>query len=421
MTYDEVFVLSLFDFIVTIILAKAIISDKEKNFIRSGIYVFIGAVLIGIITKIFGNGIATHVGSTIVHFVWIRFYSKRLVKDFKSYMIVYVFVNILLYTIQFLSVVILTLSTEFKFTLYYGVIAQIISVIIALLMWRFIPVRNAYIFIEQKNKWFQTVIINLLVLYYILSIMWYIDVEGILQSMLSVFILLLVTVVLNTFILKNGLVSQSNKEKLQIYETYLPIINDIIDEIRVKQHDYHNHLQAISSMKSEVLGNNTDVKVYIEQVLQNDIWSELIKINNKVIMAFLYSKYKNAKEEEIIIKYSIKNYLIESNYTDYELVEMYGILIDNAIEATRKTQRNQIEVAIDILDGMNIFEICNPSAKMTSASIKNMFKYHYTTKEKEGHGIGLKKLNELLEKKKGTIRIYYDADYLGINIQIAHY
>lgn len=59
---------------------------------------------------------------------------------------------------------------------------------------------------------------------------------------------------------------------------------------------------------------------------------------------------------------------------------------------------------------MNRIQIKNKAYDISSEDIKQMFKYKYSTKKVQGHGIGLYKIQNLLKKHKGTIAVYNDTD-----------
>ncbi len=53
---------------------------------------------------------------------------------------------------------------------------------------------------------------------------------------------------INLVIIKNGLVNEFTAKELLIYRTYNPIVEELIDEIRSRQHDFDNHLQALNTI-----------------------------------------------------------------------------------------------------------------------------------------------------------------------------
>lgn len=155
--------------------------------------------------------------------------------------------------------------------------------------------------------------------------------------------------------------------------------------------------------------------------MRENIWKDLIKIDNKIIIALFYSKYVYAKDQEINLQFHISNFNFCSQYANYELVEMYGILIDNAIEAVSKQEtRKNIEIILGKHGERNLFRIINPHEFISSKQINQFFEKGYSTKEKKSKGIGLYKLKQILEKKGDIIFFYYDISLKSVIAEIQH-
>ena len=194
-----------------------------------------------------------------------------------------------------------------------------------------------------------------------------------------------------------------------------------MEEFKSKQHDYHNHIQSLSVMKENpALFDPQIYKNYVTQVISQEIWTYLIKLDNKILMAFFYSKYKYAKEKGIHIDFEISNYFINSNYTDYQLVEMYGVLIDNAIEASALTDSRYIKISLKLKDSKNLFSIINSSKIVTPTELGKMFGHGYSTKSGSNRGLGLYKLKKMIEKERGIITTYYDTKEGKMMIELLH-
>ncbi len=83
--------------------------------------------------------------------------------------------------------------------------------------------------------------------------------------------------------------------------------------MRTKQHDYHNHIQTLYALKSmEHLPNG--VEDYLHTIKADDIWMKLIRLDNKVLMAFLYSKFLHAQKDKINVDFKIQNYFLTQNF-----------------------------------------------------------------------------------------------------------
>lgn len=81
------------------------------------------------------------------------------------------------------------------------------------------------------------------------------------------------------------------------------------------------------------------------------------------------------------------------------MVEMIGILLDNALEATKKGNRVILKIYNE--DVIKVVEILNEHEYISANTINNMFRLGYTTKKESGHGYGLDNLNQIVRRNDG--------------------
>lgn len=411
MSIFENIVLSSFDMVMLVTIIFTLKKEKGgiKDLFMAALSVAISGTLVGISGYYIVNVPLGLMMNTLMACILIYALLKRKLSEIIK---IYFFCIVLMASVQFFTTIIYKLTmANFAFSFGYGLLAQTTALVAIFFIVRFVPLQSINSYLTDGNKIFSLIMLNLFVVYYVTLLFWYIDVEGFYTSMIGLLVMIIAFLVLNLVIIRNGLRNQVTADRLQIYETYLPIIENIIEQMRSKQHDYHNHLQVFKALLAKkVVVDNIDS--YFSEVDSKDVWNTLILFENRVVMALLYSKYMEAKSQNIEIEYSFTHPTFQSAFTDYELVEMFGIMIDNAIEATAKLQQHQMQVSISYEQGMNVVQTRNPSEKLTSSEIQRMFEYSYSTKKEAGRGIGLYKLKKLLQKEKGTITIYYDT-HLG--------
>lgn len=165
---------------------------------------------------------------------------------------------------------------------------------------------------------------------------------------------------INLVIVKDGLRNEYEGKMLNVYEKYLPIIDDLMKELRSKQHEFDNHIQAINMISV----TNTDyesivasMKKYIKDLDVNSEFEKLIKLDNKILAGFLYNKSIKAKEYGIDFQIDIKDYGFNINLKDYELIEVIGNLINNTFESGAKN--NCVILEIKEEKNMSAIEIKN--------------------------------------------------------------
>lgn len=377
-----------------------------------------------VICNIVRNDVTSHLLCTAITITALFYYLHRSgISNKISCLLIYFVIFLMVLVLQMVGIVITNLLFgSVEYTLYLGLISQSITLLLVLLVSWLAPISSLETFIEERNAIFSVVITSSVVLYYGITILWFVDVSNINTFILEIIVLVVLAITINTVILRESFVDRIYREKLSIYDTYFPIIDDMIEEIRTKQHDYHNQLQTLLAMKKDDLFTDKDIEDYITEVNRSNKWGELLKLDNKVISAFLYSKLVEIQNKCIDICLTIHDYDMPSLYSSYQLVEMYGILIDNAIEAVEAENSNgNIELYIYREDNMNIFEVRNTYRYISVAEINNFFINGYTTKSKGTRGIGLYKLKKMIEAKKGTIVFYYDTNLGKVIAKIIHY
>lgn len=337
----------------------------------------------------------------------------RMVTRFKieQIIVIYSFSLSIVYAIQIVVALLMKSSIHnFDYSFRNGFWAQILAFIVVITVIKYIPVREVFTNVLGENRWVRIFIINIFAIYYMLVMLWHINFSGFIESIINVLLIISILLAINIILVRDIFVKQTIKQKMKAYDTYLPIVEEMIDEIRNKQHDYHNHIQTLESLKLNYSNEDEgSITSYKNELIHNETWEKLIAFDNKVLMAFLFSKYNLAQKKSVTINYEINNYLLKVAYSDYELIEMIGILLDNALEATIQDGHDRFDVRIDYEDGKTIIETQNKCPYVSSNEIKKMFEQNFSTKNEKNHGVGLSKLQKILKKGNGTIVVHYDT------------
>jgi|LGOV01.1.fsa_nt_gb sensor histidine kinase regulating citrate/malate metabolism len=83
---------------------------------------------------------------------------------------------------------------------------------------------------------------------------------------------------------------------------------------------------------------------------------------------------------------------------------MYGILIDNEIEAVENNKDERKVVVEMTYDGKyNKFKVENPSEFIGAKKFNKFFEPGYSSKEGKNRGLGLDKLKRIMKDKNGTL------------------
>ncbi len=196
--------------------------------------------------------------------------------------------------------------------------------------------------------------------------------------------------------------------QLQMNSLYYSAYDELLERVRENQHDMKNHITAILGMVYTI-DNYDDLvrrqKEYCNDMIENDRGTELLlTTKNPLIAGFLYKKIQEISQKNIEVDYKIaidKNLNIIS---EYELVEILGILLDNAAEALEGGENTVRKIYVELINSEADTRIivANTGKSFENSQIREFFQKDFTSKGK-GHGIGLKKLKKIVHGKGGEI------------------
>jgi len=204
-------------------------------------------------------------------------------------------------------------------------------------------------------------------------------------------------------------VLKRQEEELKMYQLYIHPLEELVKEIRIKQHEFDNHINAILNIHLTIDNYDELVKAqsdYIESAVKNSErkYLPLLKISDKVLAGFLYSKLVNAPKD-VETRLYIRNLEIISPLSESHLIEIIGTLVDNAYEAC-DSKYCHVNIYLDSQDDHIVFEIENQYPCLKLGELGKFFERGYTTKAVDGsRGYGLYHAKKLVEQFGGEITV----------------
>lgn len=211
-------------------------------------------------------------------------------------------------------------------------------------------------------------------------------------------------------ILESEAILNRVKNETMLYKS----LSDNMNKQRKRIHEFDNQLFAIKSMAE--LGNLEEIQSYIHN-LQESMPSIQQEIDTRhvIINAILNAKNSEMQSKKIlfVIKY---NDLSKIAIHNVDLVVLLSNLLNNAVEACEKASKKIIKMKFAVEDNQIILSIKNTIAEMP---IENGGTFITSkTMEPTEHGIGLKNVEEVIEKYNGSYVIDYNDKMFGISIII---
>ncbi|MBO5146805.1 MAG: GHKL domain-containing protein [Lachnospiraceae bacterium] len=208
---------------------------------------------------------------------------------------------------------------------------------------------------------------------------------------------------------RNYAALRRQEQELMVYKLYIKPMEELTKDIRARQHEFDNHMNAILNMHVTI--HDYDELVKAQSAYCKDIYEDksrcsptLLRISDKILAGFLYSKIISAPGY-IDIDIQVLNQEIVTLVSEHALVDIIGTLTDNAFEAATP-ERNKVEMVLDAREDKLIFMIKNQVEQLTMGEISHFFEKGFTTKgNREGRGLGLYQANQIAKRHNGEIAV----------------
>ena len=209
--------------------------------------------------------------------------------------------------------------------------------------------------------------------------------------------------------LANYSILKRQEEELKIYKLYIHPLEELTKDIRARQHEFDNHMNAVLNMHVTI--DNYDELVAAQSAYCKEIYEAkgvstpaLLRISDKILAGFLYSKILGAPAYAKV-EIQVLSQQIITSVSEHNLVEILGTLVDNAFEAATP-QLPLVEMVLDSREDKLIFMIRNQVQGLTMGDISRFFQKGYTTKDnRECRGLGLYQANMIAQQFGGEIAV----------------
>lgn len=181
------------------------------------------------------------------------------------------------------------------------------------------------------------------------------------------------------------------KESLDEIEEDKKNYEDLLTNVRLQQHALKNHMETISSFRytqqtKEGLAQTEED--YCNQLRKENKYTDLLLLGDEALTGFLYGKFRAAGDRGIEVDYRITAEIRQCLVPVYHVIEMLGILFDNAMEAVNGMDRKEIFFTVGETDKRYEFVIRNPFQYVPYKEIEEWFGFEKSGKG-SGRGLGL--------------------------------
>lgn len=200
---------------------------------------------------------------------------------------------------------------------------------------------------------------------------------------------------------------QKYKSDLFTSEVHNKALIGMIDGVRTLKHDYNNIIQSLNGY---VLTKQYDkLEEYVNSLLNecnsiNNIANLDQNIfNDPAIYGVVGSKYFLATEKNIKFDFDISIDISSICFSMPDLSRILGIILDNAIEATLKTNKKYIrlQMSYDTRKNADVIKVFNTYDNSIQIDLNEIYKKGVSSKKIKS-GIGLWEVKKLISKSNNS-------------------
>lgn len=194
--------------------------------------------------------------------------------------------------------------------------------------------------------------------------------------------------------------SKEIETELKMHRLYADSFQSLIDNIRLRQHEFNNHINTIYS-QHYMCGTYEELvnaqKEYCQVIERDNRYNSLLAAGNPIVIGFLYGKFIEIEKHGIEITYSVSMENFSLKIPIYRLVEIMGDIINNAVEAVECLERKEIFLSLVETGGSFTVEIRNISPIISFTEIERFFHKGYS-KKGINRGLGLYNVRKICEE-----------------------
>lgn len=203
---------------------------------------------------------------------------------------------------------------------------------------------------------------------------------------------------------------------LQKYENDMRHTNEVENLYKKTCGIRHDLLLHFTTLRGLLNSGESKASKYIDTIIKNQIETIklLVKTDNDTFDALVNAKIALCDKLGITVQTRVMNNSLDKLEQD-EIAVIFGNLFDNAIEASRNSQKKHIELDVQTQAQYLVISMIN---SIDESVLKNNKALTTTKDEKEYHGYGIKNIKSIVNEHHGMIDYYEENGYFCCDIYL---
>ena len=204
-------------------------------------------------------------------------------------------------------------------------------------------------------------------------------------------------------------IDEYKSKLLDINQQYVDALIERERDLRSYRHDFNNHMILIKSMASE--HSDGEIVKYIESIFSKYEIKNVISVGNKIANLFVNKVLSDMDGDEDFVcdvKGKIPDYFKMDNV---DMCTLMSNIMDNVHEALKKFKgRKKLKIEITHYEQMLYIDVNNSALPEDKALM--------SLKKEPGHGFGVKKIRDVVERNGGVVQWIYDDNMMLLKIEL---
>ncbi len=196
---------------------------------------------------------------------------------------------------------------------------------------------------------------------------------------------------------------QAQQDVIAQQQLYEQSLEELRQEMRTFRHDYKNLLTSLGDQaeSQELCRSFKKLELEFDKRLGEKIQASIQIGNLRIpqVRSLLLGKLKEMLEQGVVCRLEVLYPIITVGMDEWDFVRCLGILLDNALEAARETEKPWVEILL-LQEGDSLMvRVSNPWKK--GADMGRIWEEGYSTKG-PGRGLGLVSYGRILRAYSNT-------------------